>query len=771
MRILAVLDEPGALRHLAPLLAGLGKREHELTLLAAQPADRAAGPGDHLEEALRRGEEAGTARWSAALREPRRRVPGAARAPGTGRVLARALPVDREIRRQVSDAAPDLLLACPFPAGSSAGAEYLRAARRLGIATAGLSGEWHGLRERAMPVVPDAILVWNDALAAEAAKRHAVGPERFAVTGAARFDTYFKAKRRSSRESFCVQVGADHRRALLLHAGSAPGVAEGERALVEGLAAALRERPETAEAQLLVRPHPAAPHALDGLEAPNVLMWPPAALGFPDTQALRKLLVQALLHSAAVTGVHPGVFLEAAVFDRPCIGLAGGRGAGTGRPLRRLAVVEDAADPAEAVGALVRILAHDDDGSERRRSFVEEFLRPFPEGTTAANVTLKALEAVAAGAIAQPWRPRLERVAAPPPHPERARAAASAPAEAENGGGTAPAALGEELEHLRLVRRASLVTVDQPLVLISQVQRSGGTLLGQLFDSHPQCHAHPGELHIGYPQLKENWPPLDPADDPDTWYGMLEERHTEKMFREGYAKSARGKRLFYEGEERQRYPFLLPPSLQRDLFDHCVGTREIASARDILDCYMTAYFNAWLDNRNLLGDKRWVTGFAARLGIGEENRERFFADYPDGRLISCIREPKSWFASARTYHDGRYGDIERSMRLWSWSAASMLEAKERFAGRVHIVSFESLVTDVEAMMRAIAEFLEIEFTETLVTPTFNGHPMKANSSFPVAEYGMLSAPAERRRELEPDASDYIERNGAELYERVISLAG
>ena len=41
--------------------------------------------------------------------------------------------------------------------------------------------------------------------------------------------------------------------------------------------------------------------------------------------------------------------------------------------------------------------------------------------------------------------------------------------------------------------------VTSPLVLISQVQRSGGTLLSQLFDGHPELHAHPHELKIGYP--------------------------------------------------------------------------------------------------------------------------------------------------------------------------------------------------------------------------------------------------------------------------------
>ena len=40
------------------------------------------------------------------------------------------------------------------------------------------------------------------------------------------------------------------------------------------------------------------------------------------------------------------------------------------------------------------------------------------------------------------------------------------------------------------------------------------------------------------------------------------------------------------------------------------------SERDVLDCYFTSYFNAWLDNHNLYtGPKKVVTGFVPRLSL------------------------------------------------------------------------------------------------------------------------------------------------------------
>jgi hypothetical protein len=76
---------------------------------------------------------------------------------------------------------------------------------------------------------------------------------------------------------------------------------------------------------------------------------------------------------------------------------------------------------------------------------------------------------------------------------------------------TAPAWELDDLTDYRAIVRARLahvVPVAEPLVLISQIQRSGGTLLLQLLDGHRECHVDPYELKIGHPK-KHNWPPLD----------------------------------------------------------------------------------------------------------------------------------------------------------------------------------------------------------------------------------------------------------------------
>ena len=329
----------------------------------------------------------------------------------------------------------------------------------------------------------------------------------------------------------------------------------------------------------------------------------------------------------------------------------------------------------------------------------------------------------------------------------------------------------EEFEQLLQQRLEHPIEVRQPLLLISQVQRSGGTLLSQLLDAHPQLHAHPHELHIGYPREKRDWPDLDLKADPQEWFHRLRESHVDRSFLQGYRKYAR-KWFQYDDEQLETFPFLLIPSLQRRLFERCVNSWKVTRQRDVLDAYMTAYFNAWVDNRNLYsGPKRYVTAFSARLAMKRATRKQLFTDYPDGRLVSIIREPRSWYGSALAYNSDRYGNPELSIRLWRDSADAMIDAKSRDGDSVYLITFERLLQDTEGTMRSLAEWMGIDWHPALGVPTFNGMPIKANSSFRTDRHGVLDAPLKRREGLTPHAEQTIERIAQDAYDRVLELTG
>jgi len=303
-------------------------------------------------------------------------------------------------------------------------------------------------------------------------------------------------------------------------------------------------------------------------------------------------------------------------------------------------------------------------------------------------------------------------------------------------------------------------TVNSPLALISQIQRSGGSLLSQLFDGHPELHAHPHELKIGYPG-KYTWPKLDLNDHPKQWFVRLFERSVLDHFKKGYKKQKNLDETFL---------FLFLPSIQRELFLNYLDTIDTVTRRDVFDAYMTSYFGAWLNNQNIAGPKKYITAFTARLSMERENMEAFFEIYPDGRLISLIRDPKNWYPSAARHRPLVYGGIKEALELWQKSARAILWNKERYGDRVCILTFEDLVGKTESVMHYLADFLEIKFDEILLTPTFNKFPIKANTSFNAQHHGIINTTLNRYKTLSEEQLNIINQMSEDLYNQVLDLA-
>lgn len=320
------------------------------------------------------------------------------------------------------------------------------------------------------------------------------------------------------------------------------------------------------------------------------------------------------------------------------------------------------------------------------------------------------------------------------------------------------------LKDLLQVSLENLSPVTSPLALISQIQRSGGTLLAQLFDGHPEIHAHPHELKIGKPK-KYIWPKIDLNDNFERWFYILFEDDIIEHFKGGYRK---------ERKQDETFSFILLPSLQKKIFLRYLDSVESITLRDVFDAYMTSYFGAWVNYQNSYGQKKYITAFTARLAMDKGNVDSFFEVYPDGRLISIIRDPKNWFPSALRHNEyikrDKYTDMNLALSQWRESALTTLRNKETYGDNVCIIRFEDLIGKTEELMRHLSNFLDIEFDDTLLTPTFNGFPIKANTSFESEQHGIMRSTLSRHKTLSDEDVKTIDTLTSNEYEMVLNQA-
>jgi hypothetical protein len=315
---------------------------------------------------------------------------------------------------------------------------------------------------------------------------------------------------------------------------------------------------------------------------------------------------------------------------------------------------------------------------------------------------------------------------------------------------------------MRVHRLSCIRFIDKPLLFVSEVQRSGGNLMSRLFDGHPQVDAHPHELWIGRPN-KYHWPKLDLRASPRVWFRALREDRVLYQADTGVVSPKRSDRL----------PFLFSQNLQQEIFLKVVAEKRPVTQRQVLDCYITSYFNAWLDYQGQHRDpgqlKYWSV-FTARMAVDAGQCARFFADYPDGYLISVIRNPLSWFASARRHWPAEYGEIRSAVQLWQQSTQACIRNHATYPERVVLLDFDALVGNTAGTMRCVCERVGLDFHETMTRPTFNGLPIAANSSFKQGTAGEIIQGAVRRgHDLSADEVAFIKEQTDDSYRESLAL--
>jgi len=279
--------------------------------------------------------------------------------------------------------------------------------------------------------------------------------------------------------------------------------------------------------------------------------------------------------------------------------------------------------------------------------------------------------------------------------------------------------------HLENTHRSSmdnLRPVVAPLALISQPRHSGGLFLNALFDGHPDLDIHPAEWKMGGAQAF-NWSVLNLDRPPGDLFETLFETDMVSYLRDG---------MTPDEENHESFIFIFLPSLQRELFLKCLAERPAGkSLRNVMEGYLTSFFGAWLNNQNSHGAKRFVTACTPPSAAGLDNAKKFFDIYPDGRLISVIRDPESWSQQAAHKNPSTYPDVETALGSWNQDVQEMLRTKGAFDERMSIVRFEDLTGRTEGVMRWLADFLEIPFEKSLLTPSFNTIPLGLAEGLPI----------------------------------------
>ncbi len=238
----------------------------------------------------------------------------------TLQAVERCLAPPAEVERYLAGQRPDVVMFAHLLPMGSRHAEYLRAAKRLGLRTVFPIRGWDNLTNKGLlRDAPDLLLVWNDLQAKEAVELHRVPPGQVRPVGAFSCDHWFGWQPARDRDDFCREVGLAADRPIVLYVCSSGFVAENEVDFVRSWIDRLRARGGVlADAGFLVRPHPlnAAQWAVADLDGPQVRVWPRFGEA-PSDQESRRHFFDSIYHAAAVVGINTTAQIESAIVGRP----------------------------------------------------------------------------------------------------------------------------------------------------------------------------------------------------------------------------------------------------------------------------------------------------------------------------------------------------------------------------------------------------------------------------------------------------------------------
>ena len=153
------------------------------------------------------------------------------------------------------------------------------------------------------------------------------------------------------------------------------------------------------EILLVVRPHPANAKIFEGFSMDGVYIVPRLTT-LPSTASALQLSYDTMYHSCALVGINTSAMIEALIVGKPVIAFLAPRYSRTQsdtqhfQQLLAADALERVRTPLEFVEVLKRILDGSDVRREKRRQFVERFIRPRGWRASAGEAAADAIEAL-----------------------------------------------------------------------------------------------------------------------------------------------------------------------------------------------------------------------------------------------------------------------------------------------------------------------------------------------------------------------------------------
>lgn len=261
--------------------------------------------------------------------------------------------------------------------------------------------------------------------------------------------------------------------------------------------------------------------------------------------------------------------------------------------------------------------------------------------------------------------------------------------------------------------------LNKPIFILG-AHKSGTTLLRNLLDGHPDLFVIPVETHPFQMARAKVMYALRRTSSKNITVDQIKSNFSEWMKHLLKSNDIKGGGLVDENWDLKK-------------FDQYLQDSDSTTLPDLFEDYFKATYYA-LTSEPIPDGVRIVEKSVENMEFVAELINMF----PDAKFVHIVRNPYANLVSIRKYKTkSGYPNLTDGLKSL-WQAEYFLEKNLRLIDNYFVVKYEDLVLDTLISTQNIAEYLELEFTDSFLTPTVFSKPCQNNSMYNIKETGVFS---------------------------------
>lgn len=260
---------------------------------------------------------------------------------------------------------------------------------------------------------------------------------------------------------------------------------------------------------------------------------------------------------------------------------------------------------------------------------------------------------------------------------------------------------------------------DFRLVMISAGFEHGGNVTHRHLDGHPELLVYPFESQLGNKDFNDflasvervqyRYPEFPEGTDAATLYELIVDEEMKTFLRKRNGSKFKDANLVMDEKNR------------KDAFIRILGEDKPYTRARVIEAFFRSTFEAWENCYEKPGDNKVYVGYSPAIGI---DAERMIRDFPNIKIIHIIRNPFSAYRDTKRRPFPQ--PLSKYLITWNIYHSTVEMFAKMYPENVRIFRYEDLVADKNKFMSNVAEYIGVEFSDTMLYPSWNGVEIKDN---------------------------------------------